>query len=71
MINISAGNEFDINANYRIEVYNAEGKSIFINDQFLPFDAIHIDASSWNSGIYILKIDGESGEHFTQKILKR
>ncbi len=54
----------------QISVYDLLGKQVITNNPSYDKTSININLSSLNSGLYIVKLEGENGASFTRKIIK-
>jgi len=56
--------DFLIDGKFNVDIYNT------IGDKVISSDKKHIDTSSLNNGLYILKIELINGKSLTKKIIK-
>lgn len=54
----------------QISVYDLLGKQVMISNFSDNETSINLNVSSLNSGLYIVKLEGENGASFTRKIIK-
>jgi secreted trypsin-like serine protease len=59
-------------ASVQVGVYNLEGKLMFHSQIMQPnYKSYLIPTQNWNTGFYFLRIVGDTGKSFSQKLVKR